>query len=258
MVLDSEKLGKNAVTLLKNYSNAKEILQKAKGDQNYIEIAKELEISPKITSPVLKLAKDLGFANKIKPGVYKKITSNMKYIPNRKKPMKRNKTIDGVVRRFSKHKDKKLELGGRNIRFDYESKVEKMTLAYRWLFITENMLRDLIRGVIGTSEDWWEKRIPEGVKSDVKKTIQKSKYDDVKRKDDLEYAHLGQLKEIILWKKNWKDFESSLRNKDRSNFDHELTKVISPRNAIGHCIPLSGDDYKYVEMRFQAILKLLR
>lgn len=258
MVLDSEQLKKNAQTLLERFSNAKLILRKANGKMDYKEISNELSINEKIVSPALSSAKDLGFAEKVKPGIYKKISSTMKYIPNIKNHKEKDFGIDNVIKRFSKNKGKNKEISGLKQKFSYQGKVEKMALAYKWLFITENILRDLIRKVIGSTPNWWENRIPDGVKSSVIKEIQKSKYDDAARKDNLEYTHLGQLKEIIIWKKNWKDFEPFLKSKDRSNFEHELNKVIPPRNAIGHCIPLVGDDYEYAEMRFKAVLKLLK
>jgi|SRR3989344_3149699 len=257
MVLDSEQLTKNAQNLLEKFSEAKIILKVADGKKDYKQISRNLGINEKIVSPALSLAKDLGFADKIKPGVYKKITSNMKYIPNKKEKRKKSKSVDSIVKKFSKEK-RKVNIPKKSIRFDYENKVNKMTVAYSWLFITENMLRDLIREVLGKTDNWWEDRIPNGVKSEVGKTIQNSKYDDAPKKDNLEYTHIGQLKEIIIWKKNWKDFEPFLKSKDRGNFEHELNKVIPQRNAIGHCIPLTGDDYKYAEMRFSAVLQMLK
>ena len=258
MVLDSEQLGKNAQTLLQKSPEAKLILKKANGKDNYKEIAKNLDINEKIVSPALSLANELGFAEKIKPGVYKKITSNMKYIPNKKKKNNQDSTMEDVMKKFSKVRKNKVKSNITTIKFDYETKVEKMTIAYKWLFITENILRDLIRQIIGKEDNWWENRIPDGIKTSVNETINNSKYDDAPKKDNLDYTHIGQLKEIIIWKKNWKEFESVLKSKDRSNFEHELNRVIPQRNAIGHCIPLTGDDYKYAEMRLKAILKLLK
>lgn len=257
MVTNSEQLEKNAHTLLKNFSDAKKILKKTDGKKNYQQIAEELSINEKIMSPALSLAKEMGFAEKIKPGIYKKITSRMKLIPKKKEKRKEVKSVDSIIKKFTKKKQI-MNIPKKSITFDYENKVNKMTLAYGWLFITENMLRDLIRDVLNKIPNWWENRIPDGVKTEVKKAKLNSKYDDATRKDNLEYTHIGQLKEIITWKKNWKDFEPFLKSKDKGNFEHELKKVIPSRNAIGHCIPLRGDDYKRAEMRFEAILRLLK
>jgi hypothetical protein len=259
MVLNSEQLEKNALTLLKKSPNAKTMLKKADGKKDYHQIAKELGIHEKIVSPALTLAKDLGFAIRIRPGVYKKITSNMKYIPNTKKMAEKTEVMGDIMRKLSKKARNKSNLIEQGYSFRDRNKVEKMANAYRWLFITENILRDLIRNVLKKDcPNWWEERVPDDIKKEVNKMMQNSKYDDPKRKDNLEYTHLGQLKDIIIYKRNWKDFEPFLKSKDKNNFDVDINRVIPSRNAIGHCISLIGDDYTYAEMRFKAILKLLK
>jgi len=197
MVLDSEKLEKNAQTLQKRFSNAKEILQKADGKKNYQKIAEELKINTKITSPALSLAKDLGFAEKIKPGIYKKITKNMKYIPNKKKENK-NISVGEVVKRFSKKRSKKEKIET-PYSLNFKNKVDEMANAYKWLFITENTLRELIRKVFSLEKNWWDNRVPNDVKKKVEEAKIISSYDDAKRKDELDYTHLGQKKEIGIY-----------------------------------------------------------
>ena len=256
MIIDSEKLEKNAQTLLKKFSNAKEILQKANGKKNYQRIAEELKINQKITSPTLSLAESLGFAEKIKPGVYKKITKNMKYIPNKMKENK-NTSIESIVKRFSKKRVKKEKIETPHS-FNFKNKVNEMANAYKWLFITENILRELIRSVFSSEENWWEGRVPEDVKKKVWEAKINSPYDDAKRTDELDYTHLGQLKEIIIKKENWDLFFPHLKKKDKDTFKVEIERVIPSRNSIGHCISLIGDDYKYAEMRFKAILKIIK
>lgn len=257
MVLDSEKLEKNALTLLKKYSDSKKILQKTDGKKSYQEIAEELEINPKITSPALSLAKDLGFAEKIKPGIYKKITSNMKYIPNKKK-LNKTISIGDLVGKFSKKKMKKIKKNEVKHSFSFKNKIEKMANAYKWLFITENTLRNLIRKVFSSEKDWWDKRVSKNVRECIEEIKLISPYDDAKRKDELDYTHLGQLKEIITKKGNWNLFLPYLKKKDKNTFQVEIERVIPSRNSIGHCVSLIGDDYKYAEMRFKAILNLLK
>ena len=256
MVLDSEKLEKNASTLLKNFTNVKTILQRTDGEKSYQQIAKELGINSKIISPALSLAKELGFAEKIKPGIYKKITKRMRYIPNKKKSSKKI-PINRLVKRFSK-KGRKEEKIKTQYSLNFKNKVEKMVVAYKWLFITENTLRELIRTVLSSEEDWWKKRVPEDVRKKVEEAKLDCPYDDAKRKDELDYTHLGQLKEIMASKKNWNSFSPYLKKKDKKTFQVEIERVIPSRNSIGHCISLIGDDYKYAEMRFKAILKLLK
>lgn len=258
MVLDSEQLEKNAQTLLKKFPEGKKILKKTDGKKNYQQIAKDLDTNEKIVSPALSLAKEMGFAERIKPGVYKKITSRMKLIPDKKEKRKEIKSVDQIINKFTRKK-RKISIPKKSIIFKYENKVDKMTLAYSWLFITENMLRDLIRKVFGENvSSWWENKVPQGVKDEVNKNILKSKYDDATKKDSLEYTHIGQLKEIIIFENNWNAFKSCLNCQDKSTFEHDLNRLIPQRNGIGHCIPLTGDDFKYAEMRFKAVLKLLK
>lgn len=255
-MIDSEKLEKNALTLLKKFPTVKEFLRKADGKKNYQQIADELEVNPKIVSPALSLAKDFGFAERIKPGIYKKITTNMKHIPNKKKTSKKI-SVEGMVKRFSKKRKMNNKIPKRQYSLNFKNKVEKMSNAYKWLFITENTLRELIRDVLSSEENWWDKRVPEDVRKKVRGAKLNSPYDDVKRKDELDYTQLGQLKDIITRKGNWGLFLPHLKKKDKNTFQVEIERVIPSRNSIGHCIPLIGDDYKYAEMRFKAILRLL-
>ena len=257
MVVNSETFEKNALTLLKKFPDAKRILQKADGKKDYQKIAEELNINSKTTSPTLSLAKDLGFAEKIKPGIYKKITSTMKYIPNRKQEIK-GISIENMVNKLSKRRIKKIQVDEIQYSFNFRSKVEKMAEAYKWLFVTENTLRELIRTVFASEKNWWENRVPDGVKQKVEEAKLSSPYDDAKRKDELDYTHLGQLKEIITSKKNWGLFLPHLKKRDISTFKVDTERIIPSRNAIGHCIPLAGEDYKYTEMRFKTILKMLK
>jgi len=74
-------------------------------------------------------------------------------------------------------------------------------------------------------------------------------YDNANRIDELEYTHLGQLKEIITCKNNLDLFLPYFKIKNKQSFQEAIDKTISPRNAIGHCIPLRGDDYKFADLR---------
>ena len=133
-----------------------------------------------------------------------------------------------------------------------------MAEAYKWLFITENTLREIIRSVFTPEDDWWKNRVPKDVQTSVENEKLKIHYDGAKRKDELDYAHIGQLKNIITCNKNWKLFSPHFKKQDVNTINVDIERVIPSRNSIGHCISLDGDDYKYTEMRFKAILKLLK
>ncbi len=258
MVLNVEILENNGIRFLKLYSEAKKILKKADGKKNYKRIAKELKINEKIVSPILKQAKDLGFAERIKPGIYKKITSNLKYIPNKK----REKVVDQdlikkkmVGKDFSFKKEGHLET--KNLQ-KFKDKSEKMARAYMWLYLTENALRSLIRNVLQKEDNWWEKRVNTAIKENVEESKLKEKYFSPKRDDNLEYTHLGQLKEIIVSRRNWSLFLPYLKEKEIKDFESSFKKVMPSRHAIAHCIPLKEKDYKAVEIRFGDVLDMIK
>jgi len=126
------------------------------------------------------------------------------------------------------------------------------------LYIVENTLRELVRKVLSQRTDWWKNYVPGDVQIDADNAIKKTPYDAPKRNDKLEYTHLGQLKEIIICKKNWNDFLSYLNEKDKNAFAVTINKAIPSRNAIAHCIPLKSKDLKVVDVRFEDILKMIK
>jgi len=260
MVTDSKTLKENAQTLIEKDSRAKKILQKANGERHYKEISELLGVHEKTVSPILSLAKELGFAERIKAGVYKKITSHMKYIPTSKTKNKQETSLaKKVLKKTEKIKNTPKFIGnlpksisGGN---KFLSLINKMKDTYEILYLTENFLRELIRKVLGQYPNWWKQKVPSGVKTSVQNEMNKSKYNDAPKIDELEYTHLGDLNQIIL--KNWKDFEPFLKVKDKPQFSAKLVEAIPMRNAIGHCIPLrAGDDQNYAVMRFKDILKM--
>ncbi len=133
-----------------------------------------------------------------------------------------------------------------------------MAKAYLWLYITENTLRELIRKVFEKEQDWWNKRVNGGIKNDVRDAKDKYPYDGAKRRDELEYTHLSQLKEIITAKNNWNMFISFLEETDKNSFQATIDKAIPSRNSIAHCTSLNGEDLKFVEVRFKDILKMIK
>lgn len=133
-----------------------------------------------------------------------------------------------------------------------------MANAYIWVYITENLLRDLIRNVFSSEKDWWNKQVNGAIKKEVRDAIAKYPYDGAKRKDELEYTHLGQLKEIITSKMNWNLFLSHLNETDKNSFNATVEKAIPYRNSIAHCTRLTSEDFKFVELRFKDILKMIK
>lgn len=133
-----------------------------------------------------------------------------------------------------------------------------MAMAYQSLYAVENSLRELIRKVFNNENNWWVEYVPSGVRTTVQKNISEMPYHAASRSDELEYTHLGQLKEIIINGKNWGSFLPYLKTSDKSDFSATINKAIASRNAIGHCIPLKPKDLKIVDVRLRDILEMIK
>ncbi len=239
-----------------------EILKNANGKNHYTKIAKIVGIHQTTVSGLLKKAERLGLAKRTQLGVYKKTAGILSYMPPKSKVRKKStKTVSAIIKKLTRNKKAKIKS---SISPDFlilnriEANMLKMAKAYQHLYAVENSLRELIRKVLISKVDWWKNYIPSSIQKVVEDTIKKTPYDALKRKDQLEYTHLGQLKEIIINKKNWNDFLPYLNEKDKSSFAVTIDKAIPSRNAIGHCIPLKSKDLKVVDVRFEDILKMIK
>lgn len=246
------------------YAKAKKsgnILRKANGKNHYTKIAKDVGLHPTRTSSLLKKAEKLGLVKKIKPGIYKRIPGVLEYMPENNnfkgnsiktlKDFSKKVVKKAVISRLKKQFPDSLVIQPRII-----SRFDKMTMAYGTLYIVENSLRELVRKTLGAENNWWKKYVPVGVRNEVQNSIDKMPYHVTPRNDELEYTHLGQLKEII--SNNWSIFLPYLKERDKNNFSATVVKAIPSRNAIGHCIPLKLEDLKIVDVRFQDILKMIK
>lgn len=233
---------------------AKEVLKLANGRRSYAEIAAITRLHPTRTSGLLAKAEKLGLATRVKSGIYKK-TRGILTLLGAPTKTRQEKTVDELVRRVKKVK------GSVSNGFTLSSaslvNPEKMMKAYAYLFATENSLRQLIRKVFANQQSWWQNAVPPAIQRDILTTKSKTPYHAAKRADELEYAHLGQLKEIIINGKNWNSFLPYLKNKNKNAFAVTIDKAIASRNAIGHCIPLQPKDLRIVDVRFEDILTML-
>jgi hypothetical protein len=257
MVIDSGLLRKNCEDFAKAHRKAKDVLKLANGKRHYKAIANDLGIPDTTVSGLLSKASKLGLAKKLENGCYKKESSIMGYMPtssNIKEPI--GVPIQSIASKIKKrkvHQTADAKLLSKKV----TQTLPKMLKAYEFLYVVENSLRELIRDVLSNEENWWETCIPKGIQTDVQETINKTPYHAAERGDLLEYTHLGQLKEIIISKKNWNNFLPHLNEHNKQVFSVTIDRAISSRNAIGHCIPLKTNDLKVVELRFNDILKML-
>lgn len=135
------------------------------------------------------------------------------------------------------------------------SNSKEMSQYYTMLYILENGLRNLIREVYKNEPDYWNKKCPDKVKENVAEIKSKEKYFEEGREDELEYAHLDFLKQIIVH--NWGDFSIVLKEKDKTKFMNEIEKFMPCRHAVAHTTFLKNLDAKRCQYRVEEILKML-
>jgi hypothetical protein len=115
---------------------------------------------------------------------------------------------------------------------------------YPLMFQLENSIRLLIERVLSKSgNDWWIKRVPQDVQSNVQRTMNKEKrytYRSQRSNDPLYYANFDDLKKIIIEPSNRVDFQGII--KDIEWFKVKMDEVYMARNNLAHCVPLSKDD----------------
>jgi len=261
MVIEDIKITKSNCEEYAHFGKSVEVLRNANGKNDYKKIAKILGMHPTSVSSLLKKAENMGLVVRIERGIYKKKPGVLGYMPTKDMIAKVDgRTVPNIINRINKkNKSKKSTFLPS---FTVSNKVfintNKMFNAYGNLYIVENTLRDLIRKTLEKKVDWWKKNVPSGIQADVEDAINRAPYHAVIRNDRLEYAHLGQLKEIIIYRKNWNDFMPYLNTKDKNDFSATINKAIPSRNAVGHCIPLQAKDLKVVDVRFEDILKMIK
>lgn len=137
--------------------------------------------------------------------------------------------------------------------FEYEilRKAKKMADFYVFYFTLENSVRKLIKDVLSEKYgvEWWDKKIPLGVRENVKK-LQKEERDtamSIRSEDNLAYTNFGEL--IDIFNANWNDFAELLRS--RKSVQGTLSQFNNIRNIIAHSCELNDDEI----LRFKLLIK---
>ena len=130
-------------------------------------------------------------------------------------------------------------------------KAKKMADFYVLYFSLENSVRKLITDVLSEKHgsEWWEKKVPSGVKDNVKK-LQKDERDtamSIRSEENLAYTNFGELIDIFC--SNWNDFAELLRS--RKAVQDTLSQFNNIRSVIAHSCELNDDEI----LRFKLIVK---
>ena len=240
---------------------AVDVLRNADGKRHYTKIAEVVGIHKTTTSGLLKKAEKLGLARKISEGVYKKNSGVLTLMPKiRNKKTSKKVDPNEIIKKLSNKRSAKVSSSNfpPKISGKVAGDLTGMTKAFGLLYITENTLRQTIRNAISNKPNWWINHIPSGIQKEVSISKSKEAYHAAIRNDELEYTHLGQLKEIIINKKNWSFCLPYLKERSQQSFSATIDKAIPSRNAIAHSIPLKKTDLKVVDVRFEDILKMIK
>ena len=137
--------------------------------------------------------------------------------------------------------------------FEHEilRKAKKMANFYVLYFSLENSVRKLITDVLAEKHgvEWWEKKVPNGVKDNIKK-LQKEEREtpmSIRSDDNLDYTNFGEL--IDIFNANWNDFAEILRS--RKSVQDTLSQFNNIRNVIAHSCELNDDEI----LRFKLLIK---
>jgi len=112
---------------------------------------------------------------------------------------------------------------------------------YELFYCLEKSIRRLIADTLESThgENWWETKVPENIKNNVKDNIQKEIDSGVtlRSEDEIDYTTFGELGEIV--RTNWSSFPMFSSQKA---FSKIMTSLNTLRSPIAHCCILAEDE----------------
>jgi hypothetical protein len=134
---------------------------------------------------------------------------------------------------------------------DIRQSARRMADFYVLYYSLENSIRRLISGRLAERHgvDWWEQKVPAGVRASVvdKQKKEKDSPMSIRSDDPLTYTNFGELIDII--NANWIDFSDTLRSqKAMQQIVGQFNQI---RNVIAHSAELNEDEIA----RFHLLIK---
>jgi len=138
------------------------------------------------------------------------------------------------------------------------AEAKKMAEHYEVFYCLEKTIRELLVDVFEASgdEEWWENKVPEQVKQNVKKSIKREKEAAVtpRSSNPIDYTTFGELSEII--KSNWSLFGGSVFTEIKA-VEKVMANLNSLRNPIAHCSPLAEDEVLRLELSLRDWFRII-
>lgn len=139
---------------------------------------------------------------------------------------------------------------------DIRTQAKKMADFYVLYYSVENTIRRLISERLNEKygANWWEEKVPDGVKKDVKDRQEKEKDSviSLRSEDPLYYTNFGELIDIL--NANWDDFSDTIRS--RKAMQQVLSQFNLLRNVIAHSCELNDDEIKRLELLVKDWLRI--
>ena len=144
--------------------------------------------------------------------------------------------------------------------FDLENRRNAATMAryYQIFYMLENEIRKLIVETMESAHgaQWWDTKVPVGVKEEAKKNRVREEQAGVTARsdDEIDYITFGQLWDII--RDNWDDFAGMLRN--QSAVGRVLSGLNMLRGTIAHCGVLAEDEVDRLKLAIRDWFRVLQ
>lgn len=134
---------------------------------------------------------------------------------------------------------------------DIRQAARRMADFYVLYYSLENSIRRLVSGRLAERHgaDWWEQKVPAGVKASVadKQKKEKDSPISIRSDDPLAYSNFGELIDVL--NANWSEFSDTLRS--QKAMQQILGQFNQLRNVIAHSAELNEDEIT----RFQLLIK---
>ena len=134
---------------------------------------------------------------------------------------------------------------------------QMMARHYEVFYCLERTIRNIIseRMLEEKGLNWWEEKIPDAIKNEVQKRIEKEKDAAVSHRSDenIEYTTFGELSEIIT--NNWYAFSDLFNNKKA--VQRVMNNLNTTRNWIAHSCKLPEDEEVRLEITLKDFFRLM-
>lgn len=133
----------------------------------------------------------------------------------------------------------------------------EMAAHYELFYCLEKSIRSLIREKLESEHGaaWWDNTVPQPVKDNVKKNMQREAESAVTARStqEIDYTNFGELGDIV--RSNWQTFSDTFNNEKA--FTKVMTSLNLLRGPIAHCSPLGEDEIARLRLTLKDWFRLM-